>query len=121
MASCGKYRSYTIIFKLEVVRHTFNHSNAEASRRYGVQRKLVQTWCHQESELSSRRHQPGGGLKARNADRDEESYQRQSGNWLSGKHLRREALRVHAEKVSNRSKTAVVGYNAGDGTIINFT
>lgn len=67
MASCGKYRSYTIILKLEVVRYAFNHSNAEASRRYGVHRKLVQKWCHQESELlftsSSRRHLPGGGLK----------------------------------------------------------
>ena len=42
MALCEKFRSYTIKFKLEVIRYTFNHSKAEASRRYGVHRKLVQ-------------------------------------------------------------------------------
>ena len=110
MASCGKYRSYTIIFKLEVVRYAFNHSNADASRRYGVHRKLVQMWYHQESELlltlSSRKHLPGSGLKAQYADRDEESYQQPSGNWFSGKHLRREALHVHAEKGDQPFKTS---------------
>ena len=107
MASRGKYRSYTIKFKLEVLRYALNHSKAEASRRYGVHRKLVQTWCRQEDELlstsSSRRRLPGAGLKARYADIDEELYQwlleqRQSGHRVSGKRLRREALRLHAEK-----------------------
>ena len=40
MSSRGRYRSYTIKFKLEVVRYALNHSKAEASRKFGVHRKL---------------------------------------------------------------------------------
>ena len=69
MSSRGKYRSYTVKLKLEVVNFALNHSKAEASRKYGVHRKLVQTWCHQQSELStissSRKWLPGGGMKTK--------------------------------------------------------
>ena len=72
MSSRGKYRSYTIKFKLEVVRSALNHSKAVASRKFGVHRKLLQTWCQQESELvttsSSRKLPPG---KAKYGDIDE--------------------------------------------------
>ena len=52
---------------------------------------------------SSRRCLRGAGLKARYTDIDEELYrwlleQQESGNRVSGKRLRREALRLHAEK-----------------------
>ena len=71
--SRGQYRSYTVKFKLEVVKYASNNSKAEASRKYGVHRKLVQTWCRQESDLStiplSRRRIPGSGLKARYAEK----------------------------------------------------
>ena len=43
MSSRGKYRSYTVKLKLEVVDYTLNHSKAAARRKYGVHRKLVQT------------------------------------------------------------------------------
>ena len=46
-----------------------------------MHRKLVQTWCHQESELSVtsslKKCLPGGGLKAKYADIDEELH-----HWL---------------------------------------
>ena len=63
-------------FKLEVVRFALNHSKAGASRKYGVHRKLVQTWCHQESELlntpQSRRRIPGAGMRAKHGEIDEQ-------------------------------------------------
>lgn len=75
----GKNRSYTIKFKLEVVKYALSNSKEKASRTFGVDRKLVQTWCQQDSELvtfsSSRKHLPGGGMKAKFGDIDEDLYQ----------------------------------------------
>ena len=82
MSSRGKYRSYTVRSKLKVVEYACNHSKKAASQKYGVHKKLVQTWCRQESELSaillSRKRLPGGGIKAKYSEIDEELYE-----WLS--------------------------------------
>ena len=56
-------------FKLKVAEYAFNHSKKAASQKYGVHRKLVQTWCRQESELSaislSRKRLPDGGMNVK--------------------------------------------------------
>ena len=51
MSSRGKYSYYTVKFKLEVVRYALNHSKAEASRKFGVHKKLVQTWYQFEKRV----------------------------------------------------------------------
>ena len=48
---------------------------SSCSKKFAVHRKLVQTWCRQESELvtisSSRKRLPGGGMKEKYSDIDE--------------------------------------------------
>ena len=70
-------------FKLKAGEYAFNHRKKAANQKYGVHRKLVQTWCRQESELSvislSRKRLPGGGMNAnfsKYSEIDEELYER---------------------------------------------
>ena len=90
MSARGKYRSYTTKFKLEVVKYAVNSSKLAASKKFGIHRNLVQTWCKQENAISSsRRRLPGGGMKAKYRDIDKQLYrwlleQRESGHRMSG-------------------------------------
>ena len=93
MSARGKYSSYTTKFKLEEVKYAVNNSKLAASKKFGIHRKLVQTWCKQENALlaisSSRWRLLGGGMKAKYRDIDKQLYrwlleQRESGHRVSG-------------------------------------
>ena len=96
MSARGMYRSYTTKFKHEVVIRstplTIN-SKLAVSKKFGIHRKLVQTWCKQENALlaisSSRWRLLGGGMKAIYRDIDKQLSrwlleQRESGHRVSG-------------------------------------
>ena len=63
----------------EVVKYAANNSKLAASKKFGVRRKLVQTRCKHKNDLLatslSRRRLPGGGMKAKYRDIDEQLYQ----------------------------------------------
>lgn len=54
----GKKRSYTISFKLEVISYAESTSNRNASIYYKIDRKRVQEWRKQKSELEAIKNNP---------------------------------------------------------------
>lgn len=99
-------RSYTVAFKLEVIKYARAHNVSKASRTYKIDRKRVREWTKQEADLkkcekkAQRKRKEGGGKKI--------SYpaieialtawinrRREAGARVTGKALKQECLRQH--------------------------
>ena len=78
MSTRGKYRSYTVKFKLEVAKYATNNTKLAASKKFEVHRILVQIWCKQENDLlvtsSAQQQLSGGGMNAKYCNIDKQLY-----------------------------------------------
>ena len=100
----NKKSSYDFSFKLKVVKYAEENSKNKASKVFEVDRRRVKEWCQQKDKSkvmskTSKRLQ-GGGRKVRYPDIEEKLPQwlnerRNKGVRLTGKALKREAMRFH--------------------------
>ncbi len=104
------HKSYSVSFKLQVVDYAKKKSKREAARHFSINRRCIQRWCQEEDQLrtfhkekkikKSALRKPGGGRKVRYMDIEVKLMEwfkerREAGARVTGKSLRREALRLH--------------------------
>ena len=100
----GIRKTYDISFKLKVIEATKTASKNFVAKKFGVNRRRVQEWCHQMDKLQklkkSSKRLPGAGRKIQFADIEKRlmdwfQERRDKGVRVTGNGLRREALRLH--------------------------
>lgn len=111
-------RTYAASFKLKVVQVAEEKGKRFAAKEFNVHRKRVQEWCKNKTQLQaapkSQKRKPGAGRPLRYPDIDTQlmrwfEERRECGVRVTGKSLRREALRLHMEN-GNQSFKASNGW-----------
>ena len=99
-----RIQSYEVSFKLKVVQYAKEQGNNAASRYFKVDRKRVREWRGKEADLkllpARRKKLKGGGQKINWPEIEEKlmtwlNRHREKGVRVTGKALKREALRLH--------------------------
>ena len=114
-----RMRSYSVTFKLKVIKLAEEKGKHYASKTYGVDRKRVREWCQQKEKLNklpkNRQRLEGAGKPLKYADIDNKllewlSERREAGVRKTGKALKREALRLHRANGSQSFKASCGWY-----------
>lgn len=123
----GQKKSYSRVFKLQVVSFAESTSKNQASRRFDIDRKQVQRWCKQKERLEKlpegRKRLHGGGRKVKNSALDQAivdwvQCQLENNVLLTKSHIRVKAEQLHEQH--SRSGSERCAFRASEGWVRAF-